>query len=70
MGLERLALIAAGSSLPVVGIGGIDSTNASQVLAAGAAGVAVISAVGDAPDPTQAALKLRRVVDEALRSRK
>jgi thiamine-phosphate diphosphorylase len=69
MGLERLTLIAAGSSLPVVGIGGIDSTNASQVLAAGAAGVAVISAVGDAPDPSQSARELRGVVDEALRSR-
>ncbi len=66
IGLDGVREIAAGSPLPVVGIGGIDATNAAQVLAAGAAGVAVISAVADAADPVVATRQLRRVVDEAL----
>ena len=62
MGLEVLAEIA-GVGLPVVGIGGIDARNAGDVLDAGAAGVAVISAVGAAPDPAEATRELRAVLD-------
>jgi thiamine-phosphate pyrophosphorylase len=39
---------------PVVAIGGIDAARAGQVAAAGAAGVAVISAVAGADDPLAA----------------
>jgi len=53
-GLERVRDISAATPLPVVGIGGIDASNARQVLDAGAAGVAVISAVAAAPDPAAA----------------
>ena len=53
-GIERVREISAATSLPVVGIGGIDATNARQVLDAGAAGVAVVSAVAAAPDPAAA----------------
>ena len=41
--------------LPVCGIAGIDATNAAEVIAAGADGVAVISALSLAPDPAAAA---------------
>jgi thiamine-phosphate pyrophosphorylase len=51
IGLDGLSRIVAATSIPVVGIGGIDAGNARDVLAAGAAGVAVISAVADAADP-------------------
>ena len=51
VGLAGLRAIARASPLPVVGIGGIDAGNAAQVLGAGAAGVAVVSAVGAAEDP-------------------
>ncbi|HWQ64010.1 MAG TPA: thiamine phosphate synthase [Methanospirillum sp.] len=48
-------------SIPVIGIGGIHTDNAGDVFAAGADGVAVISAVVSQPDITEAAraFKLR-----------
>jgi thiamine-phosphate pyrophosphorylase len=62
VGLDGLRRIAAATALPVVGIGGIDLSNAPEVLAAGAAGVAVVSAVGGAADPAEATRELVRVV--------
>ena len=62
-GLGTLTEIARTSRLPVVGIGGIDATNARDVLRAGAAGVAVVSAVAAAVDPVAATRRLRDVVD-------
>jgi thiamine-phosphate pyrophosphorylase len=55
--------------LPVVGIAGIDAGNAAAVIAAGADGVAVISALSLAPDPAAAARALREVVDGMLAKR-
>jgi thiamine-phosphate pyrophosphorylase len=55
---ERLAQVKAAVRLPVVGIGGINAGNVAQVMAAGADGVAVISAVCGAPDPEAAAREL------------
>ncbi|MGY4691243.1 thiamine phosphate synthase [Salibacterium sp. K-3] len=52
-----------GITVPVVGIGGIDSGNAKAVTASGADGVSVISAISRAEDIRQAAQSLR----EALR---
>jgi thiamine-phosphate pyrophosphorylase len=49
-GLDLIRTVAAATSLPVVGVGGIDATNAASVLEAGASGVAVVSAVGAAAD--------------------
>lgn len=48
IGLDGLHQICAAVSIPVVAIGGIDVTNAGACIAAGAAGVAVIRAAGDA----------------------
>lgn len=50
VGLERLREAAA-LGLPLVGLGGVDLSNASEVMAAGASGVAAIRAWLDAPDP-------------------
>lgn len=58
IGLERLAAIKKAVSIPVVAIGGIDSGNAAAVMAAGAAAVAVISAVLGADSPRQAAAQI------------
>ena len=55
--------------LPVVGIAGIDASNAGAVIAAGADGVAVISALSLVPDPAAAARILREIVDGMLAKR-
>jgi thiamine-phosphate pyrophosphorylase len=55
--------------LPVCGIAGIDAGNAAEVIAAGADGVAVISALSLAPDPAAAARALRDIVDAMLAKR-
>lgn len=62
VGLDGLRAIVDATSLPVVGVGGIDPTNARDVLAAGASGVAVVSAVGAASDPVAATRELVEVV--------
>ena len=54
---------------PICAISGINAGNASDVIAAGVDGVAVISALSLAPDPGQAAQGLRAVVDSALKRR-
>ena len=48
IGLDGLAAICRAVSVPVVAIGGIDASNAADCIRAGAAGVAVIRAAGDA----------------------
>jgi len=63
VGLDGLREIVAATRLPVVGIGAVDSSNARQVLEAGVAGVAVVSAVGAAPDPVTAIRDLVAVVE-------
>ncbi len=54
---------------PLCAIAGIDATNAGDAIAAGADGVAVISALSLAPDPQAAARALRDTVDAALARR-
>lgn len=56
-------------NLPLAGIGGIDAGNAAEVIAAGADGIAVISALSLAPDPAAAARTLRQIVDAVLAKR-
>jgi thiamine-phosphate pyrophosphorylase len=65
LGLEGVRALAAVSRLPVVAIGGIQLHNAAQVIAAGARGICVVSAIIAAPDPEQAARTLRRAVEAA-----
>lgn len=59
IGLQGLAAICAASTLPVIAIGGITAANARQVAGAGAAGVAVISAVVSADDIAAATRALK-----------
>ncbi len=56
-GLARIAACA-DLGIPVVAIGGIDARRVSEVLGAGAAGVAVVRAVWGAEDPVRAAQEL------------
>ena len=69
IGLDGLRKIVAAVRVPVVGIGGITVENAAQVVLAGAAGVAVVSAVAGADDMVEATRRLRQAVDLALRVR-
>ncbi|MDR1275378.1 MAG: thiamine phosphate synthase [Candidatus Accumulibacter sp.] len=60
LGVEAFSRIAAASSLPVVAIGGIDADNCAPLIAAGAHGVAVVSAICGHDDPRAAARGFRR----------
>ncbi|UTE71753.1 thiamine phosphate synthase [Rossellomorea marisflavi] len=51
-----------GFSIPLVGIGGITSTNAAAVMGAGADGVSVISAISGSEDVEDAAIRLNQAV--------
>jgi thiamine-phosphate pyrophosphorylase len=55
-------------NFPACGIAGITAANAEAVIAAGADGVSVISALSYRPDPAAAARELRAVVDAALKT--
>lgn len=70
-GFAKLAALvrARAPYLPVGAIAGIDAGNAAEVIAAGADGVAVISALSGASDPVAAAQNLRAIVDDGLRLR-
>jgi thiamine-phosphate pyrophosphorylase len=70
-GLKDLlaALRVRARDFPIGAIAGIDETNAGEVMSAGADGVAVISALSLAPDPADAARRLRGIVDKSLRAR-
>ena len=58
-GLELVRHAAAHARQPWFAIGGIDRTNVEEVLAAGAARIAVVRAIADARDPETAARELR-----------
>jgi len=63
LGLDGLNAIANATPIPVLAVGGIDETNAGDVLAAGAHGIAVVAAIAGSADPTGAARRLRAIVD-------
>jgi thiamine-phosphate pyrophosphorylase len=70
VGLEGVARVRrAVPHAPVLAIGGIDAGNARSVVAAGADGVSVVSAIMAADDPEVAAAAIRREVDAALAER-
>jgi thiamine-phosphate pyrophosphorylase len=59
VGLELVRHAAAHARMPWFAIGGIDENNVAEIVAAGAERIAVVRAIGDAPDPEQAAAGLR-----------
>ena len=64
IGPEGLSYICHRVSIPVVGIGGINASNARSVMEAGAAGVAVISSVVAASDIASAAKELFEILEQ------
>ena len=61
-GLERLAAVARTSTVPVLAVGGVTPERVSDVLRAGASGVAVIGAILDARDPGAAVAAFREAL--------
>ncbi|MBE3582117.1 MAG: thiamine phosphate synthase [Thermoanaerobacteraceae bacterium] len=70
VGPELISTLKRVVSIPLVAIGGINRENAAGVVAAGADGVAVISAVVSARDVRAAAAELLSVVEAAKEGRK
>ncbi|MCC6028457.1 MAG: thiamine phosphate synthase [Archaeoglobi archaeon] len=66
IGLNGLREIVKNVKIPVVAIGGINTSNAEAVLKTGVTGIAVISAVMGAEDVCIATLELRKIVDMVL----
>ena len=64
VGLELISHAAETAAHPFFAIGGIDSSNAEQVVGAGARRLCVVRAIRDAEDPAAAAERLRRAFDE------
>lgn len=63
--IPGLLKIARACTIPIVGIGGINASNAASVIRAGAVGVAVVSAMVGADDVERAARELRDMVESA-----
>ena len=61
-GLDGLRRTVIETPLPVIAIGGIDETNAADVMKAGTYGIAVISSVCCREEPIRAARRLREMV--------
>jgi thiamine-phosphate pyrophosphorylase len=58
IGPQRFGALARRCGVPAVAIGGISAATVPEVMAAGASGIAVISALFGAPDPTRSAQEL------------
>jgi len=65
LGLDGVRGIRRAVRLPVVAIGGINGTNAGDIIRAGADGICVVSAIVSAQDPRAAAATLREIVERA-----
>jgi thiamine-phosphate pyrophosphorylase len=63
-GLEYVRYAAGHARRPWFAIGGIDETNAHDVVAAGAERIAVVRAIAQAPDPERAAAALRATLPD------
>lgn len=64
-GLAGLRTVRAATERPLIAIGRMQPDNVSDVLAAGANGIAVVSAICAAPNPAAAAQQLRNLIDFA-----
>lgn len=65
-GLEGIRTIRRNTAKPLVAIGNIHAGNAFDVIKAGADCLALVSAIGSAPHPAQAAEQIRNQIEKAL----
>jgi thiamine-phosphate pyrophosphorylase len=68
-GMEGIARIKAYSRHPIVGIGGLNASNAEEAVMAGADCIAVVSAICSDPYPLQASRKVHDIIHTALKKR-
>ena len=68
-GLEGVARIRGFSRHPLVAIGGLDKSNAADVVRAGANCIAVVSAICAAPDPFAATAQIKAIIEKAFEKR-
>ncbi|UZJ42751.1 thiamine phosphate synthase [Prosthecochloris sp. SCSIO W1101] len=66
LGISCITEVSRHLSIPVIAIGGITASNAGEVVRAGASGIAVISAVAEAPDPRKATSELIQNMQSCL----
>ncbi|MEM8553296.1 MAG: thiamine phosphate synthase [Pseudomonadota bacterium] len=64
IGFDGLAAIVGVSPVPTVAIGGVKHDHAAEILASGAQGLAVVSAICGRPDPCRAARVLAHAVSQ------
>jgi thiamine-phosphate pyrophosphorylase len=62
IGPAGIAAVARAVTVPVIAIGGVTAVRASQLIGAGAHGIAVVRAVSEAADPGDATAELRRAL--------
>jgi thiamine-phosphate pyrophosphorylase len=68
IGLAGLRAVRSRTSLPILAVGGITAARVEEVVAAGADGVAVMSAVLDAQDPAKVAREIADAVERGRRA--
>lgn len=64
VGIDRLREACAALNIPVLALGGVKSTNIARLMAAGAHGVALISAITAAADPEIEAASLLQTIEQ------
>ena len=65
IGIDGLATLVKACPVPAIAIGGLKADHAGPVLAAGAKGLAVVSAICGTPDPRQAAAGIAEAIRKA-----
>lgn len=63
IGFDGLARLVAATPLPAVAIGGLKAQHVAAVIAAGAKGLAVVSAICGTPDPQAAAARIAQEIE-------
>jgi thiamine-phosphate pyrophosphorylase len=69
-GVEGLKKLRAISRHQLVAIGGLNTSNAAEIISTGADGVAVVSAICGAEDPESSARELRKIIDFTRRGKR
>ncbi len=64
-GIENLKIIRQSVTIPIIAIGGINRSNATEVIRSGANGIAVISAILSSHDMQQAASEIMQILASA-----